>query len=240
MEQPQAASNPTYDVIGRYLAGPNDRGVEHIRTTLDAAGWTSWPDSDGNIHFFDPTQRLAVEFIPEGDRWLGFHHTQWRLWARPDKSGALLWDAEFTDHTPYEILAPLVTTLADAPDAALTPTTHHSLLEGGAEALQPLLDASWRADPTRMLAYQSEAANASLAYELDGAAWLVKIRPHQAAPVLWGARLSTALPLPLLRSLCEGLGSAVPSSQRTVHTFPGAHVTPTPAPDTEGRHHGGR
>ncbi|TDC75697.1 DUF317 domain-containing protein [Streptomyces hainanensis] len=240
MEHPQSPSDPTYDVIGRCLADADDCGVEHILALLDSAGWTSWSDSDANVHTFDPTRHLAVQFVPEEDRWLGAHHILWRLWARPSDSGALLWAAEFTDHTPYEFLVPLVTAITNDLDAALAPTTHQGLLEGGAEALQPLLDGGWRSDPTRMLAYQSSAANASITFELNSEAWLVEVRPHRVAPVLWGARLSTGLPLHLLRMFCEVLGAPVRASEGSVQTSIESRARHVPASGDEGRHHGGR
>ncbi|TQE34189.1 DUF317 domain-containing protein [Streptomyces ipomoeae] len=110
----------------RYLASPGEDGAGTVIQTLTDAGWTdaTWMD---NTRVFDPSQRLALEFLPEAEPVprLEDQRVLWRLWARRDALSPLAWTALFTDETPEEVLLPVISALAADPDAGLEQSLRH-------------------------------------------------------------------------------------------------------------------
>ncbi len=225
---PRHVATPPYHVTPRFLAAAEPDAARLIFAALDAAGWVNWSDDLGNAQASDADHRLAVQFLPEEDRFLPAGHVLWLLWARPTPDVPPVWRAEFTDATPHEILLPLITAMTTDPDAVATATPGEAVRAEGDRVLQPLFAAGWLPDRTgQPLTAHAPGLRATLSHHDD--AWRLEARPTARSAPLWGGLLETTTPLHLVHALSTALADPSPAERFELPFETGGHVTLAPA-----------
>ncbi|MFD1660189.1 DUF317 domain-containing protein [Streptomyces caeni] len=237
------AERPLYRIAPRYLAGPGEDGAGTVIQTLTDAGWTAatWMD---NTRVFDPSQRLALEFLPEAQTVprLEGQRVLWRLWARRDALSPLAWTALFTDETPEEILLPVISALATAPDTALEQALRYPTRTEADDAtvVAPLAAAGWSPDPTEQSSrtYHAPRLQARFTHQVPGcdghsdhapARWLATARLDYNAPAQWAASFDDTTPTSILAAFTTALADPNPVDRYQLPRGTEAYLTLTPA-----------
>ncbi|MCC9707124.1 DUF317 domain-containing protein [Streptomyces sp. MNU76] len=242
LDPPHPLDWPLYRVAPRYLAGPGDDSAGTVIQTLADAGWSdaTWMD---NTRVFDPSQRLALEFLPEAQPVprLEGQRVLWRLWARRDALSPLSWTALFTDETPEEVLLPVVGALAANPDKALDQPLPYPTrtLTDNAPALAPLTAARWSPDPTEQpRTYHAPRLQARFTHQAPGrdgrpdhvpARWLATARLDCEAPAQWAASFDDTTPTHILAAFTTALADPTPVERYELPRGAEAYLTLTPA-----------
>ncbi|MFF7393221.1 DUF317 domain-containing protein [Streptomyces scabiei] len=233
---------PLYRVAPRYLAGPGEDSAGTVIQTLTDAGWTdaTWMD---NTRVFDPSQRLALEFLPEAQPVprLEGQRVLWRLWARRDALSPLAWTALFTDETPEEVLLPVIGALAAAPDTALEPSLRCPARTEADDAavVAPLAAAGWSPEPTEQPGtYHAPRLQARFTHQVPGydghsdhapTRWLATARLNYDAPAQWAASFDDTTPTGILAAFTTALADPNPVDRYELPRGAEAYLTLTPA-----------
>ncbi|MEW2403494.1 DUF317 domain-containing protein [Streptomyces sp. NPDC046862] len=233
---------PLYRVAPRYLAGPGEESAGTVIQTLTDAGWTdaTWMD---NTRVFDPSQRLALEFLPEAQPVprLEGQRVLWRLWARRDALSPLAWTALFTDETPEEVLLPVIGALAAAPDTALEQSLRCPAQTEADDAavVAPLAAAGWSPEPIEQpRTYHAPRLQARFTHQAPGydgrsdhtpARWMATARLDYDAPAQWAASFDDTTPTSILAAFTTALADPNPVDRYELPRGAEAYLTLTPA-----------
>ncbi|MFF8990850.1 DUF317 domain-containing protein [Streptomyces sp. NPDC014983] len=239
---PNPAEWPVYRVAPRYLAGPGEDSAGTVIQTLTDAGWTdaTWMD---NTRVFDPSQRLALEFLPEAQPVprLEGQRVLWRLWARRDALSPLAWTALFTDETPEEVLLPVIGALAAAPDTALGQSLRCPARTeaDNVAVVAPLAAAGWSPESTEQpRTYLAPRLQARFTHQIPGcdghsdhapARWLATARLDHDAPAQWAASFDDTTPTAILTAFTTALADPNPVDRYELPRGAEAYLTLTPA-----------
>jgi hypothetical protein len=227
----------------RYLAGNHGCYGTPGLAPLEEAGWSHLEDELGTSRYFTADQSRCVTFRPVEQQVLDCAvHPLWEAWARPSGLCTPAWVAQFTAHTPPEIIAGFTAALA---------TDHHTherqphYLAGPGEhehALHPLVQAGWqpvhreeqwalRAPDRQAEAHCRPAHQRRHPYEelRRAPVWLIRAQPRTSPFPLWKATFTSTTPAHLIAAFLTALSEPA-GLPRDPHDLPDTlrdHITLT-------------
>ncbi|OIV35967.1 hypothetical protein BIV57_18785 [Mangrovactinospora gilvigrisea] len=218
--------DPKLLVSPRYLAGPTRAPDAALFPLLDA-GWPFHTDHLDNLYFASPDERIRIAYLPQRTAWEA--EALWYVTAWSNPFDRPQWTAQFTDHTPEEVVAGLTRALledyADGRDRHL----HRAIRTR--PAIEPLEAAGWHSDtqPGRYPRFRATSPDGHAVLEGDRSravrgvdlsrceVWTLHVRPpHHSLdePGQWSAHFTYGFPPLLLGAVTSAMTDPAPVRRR--------------------------